>query len=113
MGVIYGNPEVTSGGNALKYYASVRLEVSQEAVLSSISFLLCPPPHTHHWQKHSSCKPCYPPLVLDEVAAFCTFGCMFVRFSAFMEHGLFMICVQVRVKEKLSGPQGQVGIRVK
>ena len=24
MGVIYGNPEVTSGGQALKYYASVR-----------------------------------------------------------------------------------------
>jgi RecA/RadA recombinase len=27
IGVIYGNPEVTSGGNALKFYASVRLEV--------------------------------------------------------------------------------------
>ena len=24
IGVIYGNPEVTSGGQALKYYASVR-----------------------------------------------------------------------------------------
>ena len=24
---MYGNPEVTSGGNALKYYASVRLDV--------------------------------------------------------------------------------------
>ena len=24
VGVIYGNPEVTSGGQALKYYASVR-----------------------------------------------------------------------------------------
>ena len=27
VGVMYGNPEVTSGGNALKYYASVRLDV--------------------------------------------------------------------------------------
>lgn len=27
VGVVYGNPEVTAGGNALKYYASVRLDV--------------------------------------------------------------------------------------
>lgn len=27
VGVMYGNPETTSGGNALKYYASVRLDV--------------------------------------------------------------------------------------
>jgi recombination protein RecA len=27
IGVIYGNPETTTGGNALKFYASVRLEV--------------------------------------------------------------------------------------
>ena len=27
VGVIYGNPEVTSGGQALKYYASVRVDV--------------------------------------------------------------------------------------
>lgn len=27
VGVIYGNPEVTSGGQALKYYSSVRMEV--------------------------------------------------------------------------------------
>ena len=27
VGVIYGSPEVTSGGQALKYYASVRMEV--------------------------------------------------------------------------------------
>jgi hypothetical protein len=92
VGVIYGNPEVTSGGNALKYYASVRLEVSQEAVLSS--FLLCPPPHIHTTGNsiHHG-KPCHPSQVVHEVAAFCTFGRMFVRFSAFMEHGLFMICV--------------------
>lgn len=27
IGVIYGNPEVTTGGNALKFYSSVRLEI--------------------------------------------------------------------------------------
>ena len=27
IGVMYGNPEVTTGGNALKFYASLRLEV--------------------------------------------------------------------------------------
>ena len=27
IGIVYGNPEVTTGGNALKYWCSVRLEV--------------------------------------------------------------------------------------
>ena len=27
IGVVFGNPETTSGGNALKFYASVRLDV--------------------------------------------------------------------------------------
>ena len=27
IGVMYGNPETTTGGNALKYYASVRMEI--------------------------------------------------------------------------------------
>jgi len=31
--VIYGNPEITSGGNALKFYASVRLEVRRKATI--------------------------------------------------------------------------------
>ena len=35
IGVIYGNPEVTSGGNALKFYASVRLEVRRKATQES------------------------------------------------------------------------------
>jgi recombination protein RecA len=30
VGVIYGSPEVTSGGNALKFYASVRLDVRKK-----------------------------------------------------------------------------------
>jgi RecA/RadA recombinase len=33
IGVMYGNPEVTSGGNALKFYASVRLEVRRKLTL--------------------------------------------------------------------------------
>ncbi len=33
IGVMYGNPETTTGGNALKFYASVRLDVrKQEAI---------------------------------------------------------------------------------
>ncbi len=35
VGVMYGNPEVTSGGNALKYYASVRLDVRRTETLKS------------------------------------------------------------------------------
>jgi len=30
VGVIYGNPEVTTGGRALKFYASVRLEIRKQ-----------------------------------------------------------------------------------
>jgi recombination protein RecA len=33
IGVMFGNPETTTGGNALKYYASVRIDISkQEAI---------------------------------------------------------------------------------
>lgn len=31
IGVVFGNPEVTTGGNALKFYASVRIEVRRGA----------------------------------------------------------------------------------
>lgn len=31
IGVIYGNPETTTGGNALKFYASMRLEIRRAA----------------------------------------------------------------------------------
>ncbi|MBI2463214.1 MAG: recombinase RecA [Candidatus Spechtbacteria bacterium] len=31
IGVVYGNPETTTGGNALKFYSSVRLEVRRAA----------------------------------------------------------------------------------
>lgn len=33
IGVMFGNPETTAGGNALKYYASVRLDIRRTEVL--------------------------------------------------------------------------------
>ena len=33
VGVVYGNPEVTSGGRALKYYSSVRIDVRRTEAL--------------------------------------------------------------------------------
>lgn len=35
IGVVYGNPEVTSGGNALKYYASVRIDIRKSEALKT------------------------------------------------------------------------------
>ncbi len=35
VGVIYGNPEVTTGGRALKFYASIRMEVRKSEVLKA------------------------------------------------------------------------------
>jgi len=33
IGVIYGNPETTTGGNALKFYASVRIDIRRKDVI--------------------------------------------------------------------------------
>lgn len=33
IGVVYGNPETTTGGNALKFYASVRMEIKKSSAL--------------------------------------------------------------------------------
>ncbi len=33
IGVIYGNPETTTGGNALKFYSSVRIDIRRTAVI--------------------------------------------------------------------------------
>ena len=33
IGIVFGNPETTSGGNALKFYASVRLDIRRASVL--------------------------------------------------------------------------------
>ena len=40
VGVIYGNPEVTTGGRALKFYASVRMEVRRVEHLKNGSQLI-------------------------------------------------------------------------
>ena len=37
IGVYYGNPEVTSGGIALKFFASVRLEIRPIGKIKSVS----------------------------------------------------------------------------
>lgn len=36
IGVYYGNPEVTSGGIALKFFASVRLEIRSTGKIKSV-----------------------------------------------------------------------------
>ena len=33
IGVVYGNPETTTGGNALKFYASVRVDIRKDSVI--------------------------------------------------------------------------------
>ena len=37
IGVLYGSPEVTSGGNALKFYSSVRLDTRRKEILADNS----------------------------------------------------------------------------
>ena len=40
VGVIYGNPEVTTGGRALKFYASIRIDIRRvEAIKDGTNFL--------------------------------------------------------------------------
>jgi len=33
IGIVYGNPETTTGGNALKFYASVRIDIRRKEVI--------------------------------------------------------------------------------
>ena len=44
---MYGNPETTTGGNALKYYASVRIDVRKSEVLKN---------GTESYGNHVKCK---------------------------------------------------------
>ena len=43
VGVIYGNPEITTGGNALKFYASVRLDIRRKEIIKGRARLPPPP----------------------------------------------------------------------
>ena len=47
VGVMYGNPETTPGGNALKYYASVRIDVRRVETLKN---------GTVSYGNHTKCK---------------------------------------------------------
>lgn len=47
VGVMYGNPETTPGGNALKYYASVRIDIRKSEVLKN---------GTNSYGNHVKCK---------------------------------------------------------
>ena len=40
IGVVYGNPETTTGGNALKFYASVRIDIRRMSVIKDGEELL-------------------------------------------------------------------------
>ena len=40
VGVVYGNPEVTTGGNALKYYASVRIDIRRQEPIKNGSEII-------------------------------------------------------------------------
>jgi recombination protein RecA len=40
IGVMFGNPETTTGGNALKFYASVRLDIRKVATIKSAGEIL-------------------------------------------------------------------------
>mgnify|MGYP002544626891 CR=1 FL=1 len=37
VGIVYGNPEVTTGGRALKYYSSVRIDIRRRTLPASLS----------------------------------------------------------------------------
>ncbi|KAF6002539.1 hypothetical protein F1559_003948 [Cyanidiococcus yangmingshanensis] len=41
VGVFYGSPEVTSGGNALKYYSTVRIDIRRKETLKDNTGIIC------------------------------------------------------------------------
>ena len=42
IGVMFGNPETTTGGNALKFYASVRLDIRRSTQIKDTNGAVCP-----------------------------------------------------------------------
>ena len=56
VGVMYGNPEVTTGGRALKFYASVRIDVRRIESLKSGSRSLATAPGPR-WSRTRSLLP--------------------------------------------------------
>ena len=42
IGVMYGNPETTPGGNALKFYASVRMDIRKSTAIKVGDTVLSP-----------------------------------------------------------------------
>ncbi len=40
IGVVYGNPETTTGGNALKFYASVRIDIRRKEVIKDANAIV-------------------------------------------------------------------------
>jgi recombination protein RecA len=57
IGVVFGNPETTTGGNALKFYASVRVDVRRASTLKSakIRWAIAPAPRSSRtrWRRRS------------------------------------------------------------
>ena len=43
IGVMFGNPETTTGGNALKFYASVRLDIRRQTKVKVVKNKVAPP----------------------------------------------------------------------
>jgi recombination protein RecA len=43
IGVMFGNPETTTGGNALKFYASVRMDIRNETRVKVVKNKVAPP----------------------------------------------------------------------
>ena len=50
IGVVYGNPETTTGGNALKFYASVRIDIRRVSVIRTARNSSAPAPASK-WSK--------------------------------------------------------------
>ena len=52
IGVMFGNPETTTGGNALKFYASVRLDIRRIGAVPDAQGVLAHPPRCRHSSRY-------------------------------------------------------------